>query len=147
MNSLMVGCDFCGIGTGQVDADLVAFRSANVFVVPTLRQRANNRGHALVLPVAHVPSLHDAAPELLAEVFDVVARVTRVVPDLYGAFGSTVFQNNSSPEDVLFHLHVHVVPRFDDDHFAMPDPAVSRLPRDERLRQADGLGRALSALR
>jgi diadenosine tetraphosphate (Ap4A) HIT family hydrolase len=48
-------------------------------------------------------------------------------------------------EDVLFRLHVHVVPRFDDDHFAMPDPAVSELPRDERLRQADGLGRALSA--
>ena len=100
-----------------------------------------------MLPVAHVRSLHDAAPELLAEVFDVVARVTRIVPGLYGAFGSTVFQNNSSPEDVLFHLHVHVVPRFDGDHFAMPDLAISRLPRDERLRQADGLGRALSALR
>jgi histidine triad (HIT) family protein len=147
MSRLMVGCDFCGIGTGQVDAGLVAFRSANVFVVPALRQRANNRGHALVLPVAHVPSLHDAVPELLAEIFDVVARVTRIVPVLYGALGSTVFQNNSSPDDVLFHLHVHVVPRFGDDHFAMPDPAISRLPRDERLRQADGLGRALSALR
>jgi hypothetical protein len=53
--------------------------------------------------------------------------------------------------DLLFHLHVHVVHRFDDDHFAMPDPAVampdpavSELPRDERRRQADGLARALS---
>jgi hypothetical protein len=26
MSNLVVGCDFCGIGAGQVDADLVALR-------------------------------------------------------------------------------------------------------------------------
>lgn len=43
MSNLVAGCDFCGIGAGQVDADLVAFRSANVFVVPALKQGSNNR--------------------------------------------------------------------------------------------------------
>jgi histidine triad (HIT) family protein len=69
-------CDFCAISTGEADADLVAYRSENVFVVPALQQRASNRGHALVLPAAHIVSLHDAPASLRAELFDIAARLT-----------------------------------------------------------------------
>jgi histidine triad (HIT) family protein len=47
-----------------------------------------------------------------------------------------VFQNNITPVDPLFHLHVHVVPRFPDDHFVMTRAAVAEVPRSERLQQA-----------
>jgi len=33
-------CPFCAIGSGANDADLVAFRTPNVFVVPALEQRS-----------------------------------------------------------------------------------------------------------
>jgi histidine triad (HIT) family protein len=127
---------FCAIGSGTVDSDLVVNTSPRVFVVPALRQRARNRGHALVLPVAHVRSLHDAEPELRDEVFAVAAALTGAFPTLRGAVGSYVFLNNVEPDDQAFHLHVHVVPRFGGDGFREPDLAVAEVRRDDRLAQA-----------
>ncbi len=129
-------CVFCAIGSGAVDSDLVTRPSQRVFVVPALRQRARNRGHALVLPVAHVRSLHDAEPDLRDEVFAVTATLTGAFPALFGAVGSYVFLNIVEPDGQPFHLHVHAVPRFAGDGFREPDPAVAEVPRDERLAQA-----------
>lgn len=109
----MSDCAFCRIGQGEIDEDLVAYRSENVFVVPELKQRPNNPGHALVLPVSHVTDLHDVPADLLHEIFEVTARVTSGVKDAYGAVGSTVTQNNHIPGQELHHVHVHVVPRFE----------------------------------
>jgi len=139
----MSDCVFCRIGQGEIDEDLVAYRSENVFVVPALKQRQNNLGHALVLPVSHVTGLHDVPNELLHEIFEVTARVTSAVKDAYGAVGSTVTQNNHIPGQVLHHVHVHVVPRFEDDRFRMPDPEVCEAPRDVRLVRAAALHEAL----
>ena len=132
----MHDCVFCAIGSGDVDPDLVARVSDRVFVLPPLRQRPMNRGHALVLPVAHVRNLHDAQADLRNDILAVVAQLTRAFPALYGAVGSYVFQHNVEPDDRPFHLHVHAVPRFPGDNFAEPDSAVAEVPRAERLAQA-----------
>jgi histidine triad (HIT) family protein len=129
-------CVFCAIGSGAVDSDLIVHASPRVFVVPALRQRARNRGHALVLPAEHVRNLHDAEPDLRDELFAVAAALTGAFPALYGAAGSYVFLNNVEPDGEPFHLHVHAVPRFGGDGFSEPDPAVAEVPRDERLAQA-----------
>ncbi|MFI1364766.1 HIT family protein [Streptomyces griseochromogenes] len=136
-------CAFCGIGRGEIDEDLVVCRSDNVFVVPALKQRRRNPGHALVLPVSHVTGLHEVPTELLHEIFEVTARVTAAVKDAYGAVGSSVLQNNHIPGQVLHHVHVHVVPRFDGDAFRMPDPELCEAPRSVRLERAGALRDAL----
>jgi histidine triad (HIT) family protein len=130
-------CTFCPIAGGEIDADLVALRTAQVFVIPALRQHPTNHGHVLVLPTAHTRNLADAAASARDEIFAVAARLTAVMPLVYGAEGSIVFQNNTTPDDRLFHLHVHVVPRFGGDEFVMTRAAVAEVPRAERLRQAN----------
>ncbi|MCQ8830722.1 HIT family protein [Streptomyces malaysiensis] len=90
----MSDCAFCRIGQREIDEDLVSYRSESVFIVPALKQRPNNPGHALVLPVSHLTGLHDVPPDLLHELIEVTARVTSAVKDAYGATGSTVTQNN-----------------------------------------------------
>jgi diadenosine tetraphosphate (Ap4A) HIT family hydrolase len=137
-------CVFCTIAAGDVDDDLVAYRSASVFVIPALRQRPRNRPHALVLPAAHVRNLHDAGPGLLAELSAVTARLTAALPAVCRAVGSITFQNNVEEDGLPFHLHVHVVPRFDGDDFAMPDPAVAEVPRPERRAQSTELRQILA---
>ncbi|MDQ0745915.1 histidine triad (HIT) family protein [Streptomyces africanus] len=139
----MSDCAFCRIGQGEIDEDLVAYRSGNVFVVPALKQRQNNPGHALILPVSHVTDLHDVPTDLLHEIFEVTARVTSAVKDAYGAVGSTMTQNNHIPGQVLHHVHVHVVPRFENDGFRMPDPALREAPREVRLARTAALRKAL----
>jgi histidine triad (HIT) family protein len=129
-------CVFCDIGSGRIDSDLAVFPSERVFVLPALRQRARNRGHALVLPVRHAASLHDAEPGLLGEIMAVTARLTAAFAALYGADGSFVFQNNGAAYARPLHLHLHAVPRFPGDEFVAPDPASTEVPRGQRLDQS-----------
>ena len=56
-----------------------------------------------------------------------------------------MFQNNAVPDDPLFHLHVHVVPRFPGDQFVMTRAAVAEVPRPERVRQAAGMRSVLTS--
>ena len=137
-------CASCPIAAGEIDTDLVALRTAQVFVIPALRQHPANHGHALVLPVTHIRNLADASPPVRDEIFAIAARLTSAMPSLYGAEGSIVFQNNVAPGDLLFHLHVHVVPRFTGDQFVMTRAAVAEVPRPERVRQAAGMRSVLT---
>jgi histidine triad (HIT) family protein len=137
-------CTFCPIAAGEIDGDLVAMRTAQVFVIPALRQHPTNHGHALVLPVTHTRNLADASPSVRDEIFAVAAQLTSAMPGLYGAQGSIVFQNNTAPDDPLFHLHVHIVPRFPDDDFVMTRAAVAEVNRSERLQQAALIRHALN---
>jgi histidine triad (HIT) family protein len=139
----MVDCVFCDIGAGRTDQDLAVLVSERVYVLPALRQRPKNRFHTLVLPVAHVRNLHDTDPGLLAEMMTTAARLTASLPAT--ATGSIVFQNNVEPDGLPFHLHVHVVPRFDGDEFRLPGPdGFAEVPRTGRLEQARELRRLLT---
>jgi histidine triad (HIT) family protein len=138
-------CAFCSIAAGEIDTDLVALRTAQVFVIPALRQHPTNHGHALVLPVTHIRNLADASSSVRDEIFAVAARLTSAMPSLYGAERSIMFQNNTTPDDPLFHLHVHIVPPFSDDDFVMTRAAVAEIPRSERLQQTALIRQAVNA--
>jgi histidine triad (HIT) family protein len=140
----MNSCTFCPIAAGEVDADLVAVRTGLAFVIPALRQHPTNHGHALVLPVQHTRNLADASTAVRDEIFAIAATLTAAMPSLYGADGSIVFQNNTAPDDPVFHLHVHVVPRFPGDSFVMTRAAVAEVSRTERLGQTAQLREALT---
>jgi diadenosine tetraphosphate (Ap4A) HIT family hydrolase len=66
--------------------------------IPALRQHPHNHGHTLVLPVQHTRNLADASPSVRNEIFAVAAQLTSAVLTLYGAEGSIVFQNNTTPD-------------------------------------------------
>ena len=71
-------------------------------------------GHALVIPKAPSRNILDARPEDLGELFKAVQRVARASKAAFQADGVTVQQfNESAGGQVVFHLHVHVIPRFD----------------------------------
>ena len=69
-------------------------------------------GHALVLPKAHARNILDVAPDDLAHVMKVAQKIAKVSVSLFGADGVTL-QQFSEPAggQVVFHLHVHVIPR------------------------------------
>jgi histidine triad (HIT) family protein len=129
-------CPFCAIGSGGADADLVAFRTDRVFVSVARKQRPANPGHVLVCPVAHVTTLYTVEPALLMEVVGVVAEVTRAAPLAFGAVGTTVLNNNDAPDQVVSHLHMHVIPRFGGDNLVIPNPDKAAAPRDLRVELA-----------
>ena len=68
-------------------------------------------GHALVIPKAKARNILDADPDELAKAVQIVARASK---EAFDADGVTIQQfNESAGGQVVFHLHVHVIPRFD----------------------------------
>lgn len=100
-------CVFCRIAARELPADLV-FEAPEVLAF--LDARPLFPGHVLVVPRAHVETLPQLAPRLVAPLFTVVQRVVTAVQGALGADGSFVAQNNVVSQSVP-HLHVHVVPR------------------------------------
>jgi len=141
----MADCPFCELAAGRVDPDLVAIRTPGTLVVPALKQRPRNRGHMLVLPTDHATRLAEVGGDRIREFHDTLGRVSAAVRRAFGATGATLFLNEDAPDQVLHHLHVHVVPRHRGDGFRMPDPAGEVLEREERVRQAEALRAALAA--
>ena len=135
-------CPFCKLRNAS-ESDLVALRTANVLVIPALKQRRLNRGHMLVVPTAHITRIIDLDPALLAELYSVVARVSVAVRQVFGASGALMFHNENIPDQVLHHVHVHVVPRSAGDNFRLPDPLAEEVSRQEREQHALAVRRAL----
>jgi histidine triad (HIT) family protein len=69
-------------------------------------------GHALVIPKSPARNILDIDPEDLAEVAKVAQKVAKAGMKAFEADGVTVQQfNENAGGQVVFHLHVHVVPR------------------------------------
>jgi histidine triad (HIT) family protein len=71
-------------------------------------------GHTLVIPKAPARNILDADPQGLADVIKTVQKVARAVKQAFSADGVTIQQfNEAAGGQVVFHLHVHVIPRFE----------------------------------
>jgi histidine triad (HIT) family protein len=71
-------------------------------------------GHSLVIPKKPSRNIFDVEPESLAAVMDTVRKVARASVSAFGADGVTIQQfNEQAGGQVVFHLHVHVIPRFE----------------------------------
>lgn len=69
-------------------------------------------GHTLILPKAPARNLLDVAPDDLAHVMKVAQKVAKAAMKAFEADGITVQQfNEGAGGQVVFHLHVHVIPR------------------------------------
>ena len=69
-------------------------------------------GHTLVLPKAPARNLLDVEAADLAHVMQVAQKIARASLKAFGPDGITIHQfNESAGGQVVFHLHVHVIPR------------------------------------
>lgn len=85
------------------DEDVVAF----------LDIRPLSVGHTLVIPKKHYADIFDIPTDVQAKVYAVTQKIACVVKKETGADGvSVIQQNGKAAGQDIFHLHVHVVPRF-----------------------------------
>jgi histidine triad (HIT) family protein len=104
-------CVFCSIKDEKVPASIVLRDDAALVF---LDARPLFKGHALVVPLAHVTTLADLPAAQVGPFFATVQRVAGAVQRGLGADGSFVAMNNVVSQSVP-HLHVHVVPRVKGD--------------------------------
>jgi histidine triad (HIT) family protein len=80
-----------------------------------------SQGHTLVIPKrAAARNLLDVDPDTLGKMMAVVQKLTRVLVEELQPDGVQVAQFNGAPAgQTVFHLHVHIVPRFSGDGLGM----------------------------
>jgi histidine triad (HIT) family protein len=103
----MADCLFCSIIAGSTPAQIVLETSK---VVAFLDTRPVFKGHTLVVPRQHVPTLVELPDELTVPLFGAARSVAAAVRTAFDAQGSFVAVNNVVSQSVP-HVHVHVVPR------------------------------------
>ena len=99
-------------------------------------------GHTLVLPKAPARNILDVAPDDLAHVARVTQKIAQAGIKAFGANGVTIQQfNEGAGGQVVFHLHVHVIPR--KEGVALKPPARVKEEPDVLKEQAAKLSTAL----
>jgi len=75
-----------------------------------------NPGHALLMPTKHYETLLEMPPTEVGKLYSLVPRIARAIISAVKADGFNVGQNNGiAANQIVPHVHIHVVPRFNDD--------------------------------
>jgi histidine triad (HIT) family protein len=102
-----------------------------------------SQGHMLVLPKAPARNILDVAPDDLAHVMKVAQKLAQASVKAFGADGITIQQfNEGAGGQVVFHLHVHVIPR--KQGVALKPPASVKEAPDVLAEHAKRLAAALA---
>lgn len=101
-------------------------------------------GHLLVVPKTPSRNLLDADPAVLSRLMPVVQKLARAAKSAFGADGVTVMQfNEPASGQTVFHLHVHIIPRFEGEPL---HPHTGAMEKPEILAQnAERVRAALQA--
>ena len=101
-------------------------------------------GHALVIPKSAARNILDVDADDLAHVAKIAQRVARAGMKVFSADGVTVQQfNENAGGQVVFHLHVHVIPR--KEGVAMKPPASEKEKPEILTDQAKKLSDAMAS--
>ncbi len=112
-------CVFCKIIAGVVPSDIVY---ENERTLALLDIRPSNKGHVLVLPKEHYADVFDIPDDVLCAVARTGKLVAEALKKAVGTEGVNLIMNNGDVAgQIIFHAHLHVLPRFRDDGvFAKP---------------------------
>ncbi len=135
----MTDCLFCKIVAGEIPAEKV-YEDDTVFAF--LDIHPVNIGHTLVIPKAHSTNLYDISDNTLAHMMVVLKKLSIAIKEAVGADGINIEMNNEPVAgQIIFHTHLHIVPRFQGDGFTHWHGA-----RDYREGEATQVAQKISVL-
>ena len=114
----MADCLFCGIVEGTIPSETV---DSDERTVAFMDINPATPGHALVVPRAHSADLMEVATEDLAATTAAARRLARKMKSALDADGINVLNAcGAAAWQTVFHFHLHVIPRFEDDPLKLP---------------------------
>ena len=108
-------CLFCKIIAGEIPCTKVYEDDK---VLAFLDIHPVNIGHTLVIPKAHHVNLYDTEDATLAHMMTVTKKLSIAIKSALSADGINIEMNNAPVAgQIIFHTHLHIVPRFSGDGF------------------------------
>ena len=109
----MTDCIFCAMQRG--DIPFVEVLSGEHFFA-FLDIGPLNHGHVLIVPKEHYANVFEVPAALGDELLKTMQILGKAIMDATGAGGLNVVQNNFAPSgQAVFHVHWHLIPRFEGD--------------------------------
>ena len=111
-------CIFCQILAGELPAERV---DEDEHTVAFMDINPWTRGHAVVIPRRHARGLFEIDDDELARVVVAGKRLAARMRERLGCDGINLI-NSAEPAawQTIFHFHLHVIPRYDDDPLELP---------------------------
>jgi len=111
-------CLFCGIVDGSVPSETI---DSDERTVAFMDIAPATPGHALVVPRKHSADLLEIDADDLSATTQAARRLARRMKDVLGADGINLINAcGGAAWQTVFHFHIHVVPRYEDDPLKLP---------------------------
>ena len=121
-------CIFCKLAKNEIpshkiyeDDDFLAF--LDVF--------PSSLGHTLIIPKAHYENIFDIPEDTAANLQRLVVRTAAALKNSLGTGHINILQNNGNAAgQTVFHYHVHLIPRYEDDSINIRWTTAKHLPEE-----------------
>lgn len=121
-------CIFCKILAGELPAYAVG-ESERAFAFADINPAT--RGHSLVIPRVHAADIHDISSEDLTACILLAKDVAARTIERLGADGVNILHSaGAAAWQVVFHFHIHVIPRYAGDPLRLPWTPLPGVPEE-----------------
>ena len=131
-------CIFCKIANGEIPSTTL-YEDEDFRVILDLGPAT--RGHALLLPKNHFANLFELDDETAQKAILVSKKMAGKMKTALGADGFNLVQNNGEAAgQTVFHFHMHLIPRYENDNAGILWEPGETTPEDmaEVKRLVDG---------
>lgn len=124
-------CIFCKLANGVFPTNTV-YEDDDFRVILDIEPAT--KGHCLILPKNHYKDLSELDDEVGAKVMPLAKKIMKNMKDKLGCDGLNLVQNNGEVAgQTVFHYHLHIIPRYNDDNQRIDWEKTS--PSEEEMKE------------
>ena len=114
----MDNCIFCKIIDGSIPSTVV-YEDADFKAIMDISPAA--KGHVLILPKKHCADLLSIDPGVASKALILASKIANAQKKAFNCDGINLLQNSGEAAwQSVFHLHIHLIPRYKDDKVMVP---------------------------
>lgn len=114
----MSNCIFCKIVAGEIPSATV-YEDEDFKAIMDIAPAA--KGHIIILSKVHYANLYELEDAVAAKILIAARKIAIALQEEFNCDGINLLQNNGvAAGQTVFHFHMHVIPRYDNDHVNVP---------------------------
>ncbi|MBN2504531.1 MAG: HIT family protein [Bacilli bacterium] len=105
-------CIFCRIVSGEIPSYKI-YEDENLIAILDISQ--STKGHTLIIAKEHVRNLYELDSKTAAKIFQIVPLLANAIKKAFDPIGMNLLVNVEKPLQSVFHFHIHLIPRYEND--------------------------------
>ncbi len=125
-------CIFCKIIAGEAPSVKIFENESHIAILDLFPV---SQGHTLLIPKQHHVNIFDSPDDISGNTYSILVKVANALKQATGCDGMNIVQNNEAcAGQIVFHSHIHLIPRYEDDNIKIAIASKERAD-DERQKK------------